>query len=605
MRPASLRMILTTPVGTVDTTTIAVTEAPATSGLLAHWRADGDAVDSVGGNDGTLRAGASFSPGKVGDAFSLDGFGDYVSLPAFTTQTSLGDFTVAAWFFMEAHNPNGRSFILDTRGDGTTSQGIGLIVDSVSGNTELHNFVSFASGGFAEFNAPVPSPVGQWHHTAIVREGTTLRSYFDGEEVTGIRSGAVFKSDPISLANPKRLGTYSGAPAGGNYWFNGQIDEILVYDRALTSDQVAALFQTVRPQVRRFTRYEITFPTQSKDGDYDLAIGPDITDPAGNPLGELQSALRYSTDFEVGAGPEWDRTNTLTSAASTMFLGNFGNEAATLTLQDLPPHSRVKLVVDLVLLDSWDGNAHGDSWGFDVAGRPQPEFEHTFTGSGASQTFPGSPDVSGSNFIGSSWADAIYRDVEHTFDHSAGDLVVSFYGKNLQGLGDESWGIDNVRVFLLSPGGKYHATFTIDQTGPAITDMSPSGSVVQPFNQVEVTFDQPIDEATFTSQDIALTDVTGAPIAVSGPVRVATTTYRLTFAGQDKPGTTTLVVGPDVTDAVGNAMDQDGDGANGEATEDRFIGSIEFLDVVGPRGVAHTPEGAVNTDVSSVTVSWR
>ena len=46
-------------------------------GLVAWWRADGDALDSAGTNYGTLTNGASFGPGKNGQAFALDGTNDF------------------------------------------------------------------------------------------------------------------------------------------------------------------------------------------------------------------------------------------------------------------------------------------------------------------------------------------------------------------------------------------------------------------------------------------------------------------------------------------------------------------------------------------------
>ena len=46
--------------------------------LINHWAAENNALDSVGGNHGTLEGGAGFGPGRVGQAFSLDGINDSV-----------------------------------------------------------------------------------------------------------------------------------------------------------------------------------------------------------------------------------------------------------------------------------------------------------------------------------------------------------------------------------------------------------------------------------------------------------------------------------------------------------------------------------------------
>jgi hypothetical protein len=51
------------------------------AGLVAWWRGEGEATDTVGTNHGTLINGATFASGEVGQAFSLDGIDDYIEVP--------------------------------------------------------------------------------------------------------------------------------------------------------------------------------------------------------------------------------------------------------------------------------------------------------------------------------------------------------------------------------------------------------------------------------------------------------------------------------------------------------------------------------------------
>jgi subtilisin-like proprotein convertase family protein len=106
--------------------------------------------------------------------------------------------------------------------------------------------------------------------------------------------------------------------------------------------------------------------------------------------------------------------------------------------------------------------------------------------------------------------------------------------------------------------------------------MTPNATGGNPVSAVRVTFSEPIDAATFTPADVALTDPTGDAVAVTGitPVGTAGTQFDLTFAGQSATGTYTVRVGPGVADAAGNLMDQDGDGVEGEAAQDRFAGTF-------------------------------
>ncbi|TVS19950.1 MAG: hypothetical protein EA424_06450, partial [Planctomycetaceae bacterium] len=155
----------------------------------------------------------------------------------------------------------------------------------------------------------------------------------------------------------------------------------------------------------------------------------------------------YFTDFESGAGPEWSTSITDNSvAAFTRFLGRFSNGAATLTLPTVPGRAYV-VEFDLMIIDSWDGNSTSngpDYFNVDVDGTRV--FHHTFTTSGTNQTYPRMPDVSGQNFGWGHWNDAIYRGISIPFIASANSTAIRFYDGGLQGLHDESWGIDNVRV---------------------------------------------------------------------------------------------------------------------------------------------------------------
>ena len=71
------------------------------SGLVSWWPGDGSASDIQDGNDGTLKNGATFAPGKVGQAFSFDGVDDFVgdigTKSSFSFIQNTGVFTIDAW----------------------------------------------------------------------------------------------------------------------------------------------------------------------------------------------------------------------------------------------------------------------------------------------------------------------------------------------------------------------------------------------------------------------------------------------------------------------------------------------------------------------------
>lgn len=182
----------------------------------------------------------------------------------------------------------------------------------------------------------------------------------------------------------------------------------------------------------------------------------------------------YANGFEQAVGPEWSASRTgTTPAGARRFLGEFGNETITLTLSNLPPHVAATVMVDQFVIRTWDGNstAEGpDVWELNVAGGLR--LLHTTFNNGpaesvaAGQAYPGThpgntnPARTGAlenNTLGFAVPgvgvmDAVYQHIR-TFPHTAGTLVLNFAASGLSAeLGAESWGLDNVRVFVTPLG---------------------------------------------------------------------------------------------------------------------------------------------------------
>jgi streptogramin lyase len=217
----------------------------------------------------------------------------------------------------------------------------------------------------------------------------------------------------------------------------------------------------------KYLQVEVTLQVTSGEVSpilYDLTIVP-----AGEAvLGEQV----YRNDFQTGAGPEWSHTNLdLTPVGERQFLGQFGNDTVTLTLNNLPPHAAVSVLFDLFVIRSWDGNNTNnndgpDLWELNVAGGRK--LLYTTFNNGPTNDPPDAqayPDLypdgkhpartgaSENNTLGFSFAnlgvmDAVYR-LGYTFPHSANELVLNFAASGLTpDLANESWGLDNVRVYL-------------------------------------------------------------------------------------------------------------------------------------------------------------
>ncbi|MDV6033296.1 MAG: hypothetical protein F9B45_25055 [Phycisphaera sp. RhM] len=120
-----------------------------------------------------------------------------------------------------------------------------------------------------------------------------------------------------------------------------------------------------------------------------------------------------------------------------------------------------------------------------------------------------------------------------------------------------------------------------DGEGPHITSISPASVTAGPLSQIEVTFNEAIDAASFTADDLKILDIGGNQVLLSGdPVDSGDQmTFTLNLATpQNVKGNYRLTIGPDVLDVAGNGMNQDRDQINAEPTEDQYRTDV----VVGP-----------------------
>ena len=156
-----------------------------------------------------------------------------------------------------------------------------------------------------------------------------------------------------------------------------------------------------------------------------------------------------------------------------------------------------------------------------------------------------------------------------------------------------SWGPDQLINQVLSTtdrlvgmtgrtvtGGRLNAAAAVslapvDSTGPVIDVSTPGGTVTGPVSRVRVTFSESINVATFTVADLVSFTGPNGTISLGGATvsEVAGSdgfSFDITFRPQTILGDYTLVLGPNILDLAGNAMDQDGDGRNGEDPADRY-----------------------------------
>ena len=218
-------------------------------GPIAHWTFDEGsgqtAGDSVGTNDGTLgsTSGAESSdPTWVcvsgGNALDFDGTDDYVFVSdSASLNFGTGDFTVALWVNSnQAQVVNEWPKLVEKFTSSPSTQGYRLM--SYQSTDSPNAAFSIASGGTgATVESTVNIRDGLWHHVGGVKTSTELRIYIDGS-----LSGTPASHSLGTTSNSADL--VFGRTLTSTDFVEGNMDDVRLYERALSADEISTLAAT-------------------------------------------------------------------------------------------------------------------------------------------------------------------------------------------------------------------------------------------------------------------------------------------------------------------------------------------------------------------------
>lgn len=181
--------------------------------------------------------GASTSDGRFGKAITFDGQDDAVRLP-FRSQLPLGskDFTASMWFRYSA--TSGEQPLFWMGGIGTNQPQVWLRGEPAS--NRVTGLITTRQGSAPPKSASVRTTGayndGQWHHIALRRGGGQLTLSVDGTRLTTA-------DVPGTVTRTSGYGFHVGQRVDSRAHFNGSIDEVRVYDRALSDAELTSLGQ--------------------------------------------------------------------------------------------------------------------------------------------------------------------------------------------------------------------------------------------------------------------------------------------------------------------------------------------------------------------------
>jgi hypothetical protein len=225
------------------------------SGLFSWWKFDENpggitASDSEGGRYGTLFETVDFTTDesrcKFGNCLNVSSSG-YVTVPSFDLT---GDsMSITAWIYADSFLGNGQNRII-SKATGTGEINHYFMVSSIlsPGGSELRSrFKTRGSGGTVNTLTHKGGDLraGEFTHIAVVYDGTNVRHYINGELFIGSMTGSGAGEQTGNLTSSGRSvvigANVNGTDTGYSNQWDGTIDDLRIYDRALSDSEVLAL----------------------------------------------------------------------------------------------------------------------------------------------------------------------------------------------------------------------------------------------------------------------------------------------------------------------------------------------------------------------------
>jgi hypothetical protein len=203
--------------------------------LIAKYSFDANFGDvSANANDPIATNGApSLATGKYSSAVNFNGTDQNLMLPA-NMLASVTNFTFAGWVYWNGGGAWQRIFDF---GNNTTEY---MFLTPNSGSGTLRFAITTNGNGGEQIIQTSPLPTGQWQHVAITRNGTTLKLFTNG--VLAATSTATIAP---AIFNPAL--NYLGKSQWPDPPFNGRLDEVYIYNYALSDTEISRLANNVPP----------------------------------------------------------------------------------------------------------------------------------------------------------------------------------------------------------------------------------------------------------------------------------------------------------------------------------------------------------------------
>ncbi len=237
--------------GTAVTLTASTTATPSTTtstlpanlqnGLVGYWPFNGNANDVSGNaNNGTVQNGTLLSNNRfnIADtAYDFDGLNDQIEVNNNSSISPNQLLSINLWLFPRAYEDNKHCV---SKGSHVNLSNRSYGIQGPENNQKARFFISNGTNEQG-ISTQTSIPLNQWTLITGVYDGATIKIYINGSLDNQISfSGSInITSEPLIFGSHK---FYSPS----DYWFNGKLDDIAIYNRVLSSTEIAQLY-TVAP----------------------------------------------------------------------------------------------------------------------------------------------------------------------------------------------------------------------------------------------------------------------------------------------------------------------------------------------------------------------
>lgn len=229
-----------------------------TNGLQGWWSFSGNSNDaSTNANNGTVN-GANLTSDRFGNpnsAYSFNGNSDYIDVPV--QQTNITNYSISCWFNYSSGDSAGRyRGIVQASGNASIGYGYSLSIQMSPDPTFQAPYRLGASiNGPGVFNGWITQDTlndNAWHNVVVVIAGGTstqtnsslISLYLDGVQINSSSTAVDYSSStiPYSGMGNTKIGRTEHCCNGASNFFNGKIDDIGIWNRALTAQEISVLY---------------------------------------------------------------------------------------------------------------------------------------------------------------------------------------------------------------------------------------------------------------------------------------------------------------------------------------------------------------------------